>query len=404
MAINATCGRCLQRIKVDPKFAGRKALCPVCEGAVPIPKEGEPGEAVTPVDFLNVIEHFKISDWDKAYCRAALNEGAADEAVIRKSVIGVRRRVKSGLDAIPIGELLVTEGILSAGQHKELVNEVSRKGKPGEEHKACPNCFEGVPASSKKCPYCGEFLGDLQVMDMCPNCKCQQAPGGKFCQDCGADMDSGLVSGPSKKRCPRCGVLTTSMVSVCPVCQTPFDKSAASVSAGKAATKFLTTFKNNMGYLILIALVCVGIWAYKNKDSLLGTVRTELHGEAETKIEDAVREWIEAVKYGDIATLNSMLVSGSVSKKDIPAILGHPGAEIKEIMSVEKTDIKIRGNQATVYVDSKIRIPPKDKSGAGSNIEALGNILGGDQSSTTVKQAKTTWRWASKDDRWLFKK
>ena len=45
MAISATCTKCLQVLKVAEKFAGRKALCPLCENAVAIPKEGEKAAA-----------------------------------------------------------------------------------------------------------------------------------------------------------------------------------------------------------------------------------------------------------------------------------------------------------------------------------------------------------------------
>ncbi len=403
MAINATCGRCLQRVKVDARFAGRKALCPVCDGAVPIPKEGEAGQAVSPVDFVSVIDHFKISDWDKAYCMAAA-KGGVSEAAVRKCVIGVRRRVKSGLEAVPVGELLVTEGVLSSAQHKKLIHAVSKKDKVGEKVTQCPNCFEEIPASSDKCRYCGEILGDLSVMDMCPNCKAQQSAGGRFCQECGADMESGLITGVSKRRCPRCGVLSSSMVAICPVCQTPFDRSAAAASAGVAATKLARVFKDNMGYLILLGLILLGMWAYKNQDRLLGRVRSELHGERETKIEDAVDDWIKAVRYRDVDTMNTLVSGAKITEKDIPRILGHPGVEIKEILEVNRTDIRLVGDRASVYVDTKIRIPQKGADGAASNIEALGNILQKDGASKTVLKANTTWHWVLKDDRWLFQK
>jgi hypothetical protein len=217
-------------------------------------------------------------------------------------------------------------------------------------------------------------------------------------------MESGLITGPSKRRCPRCGVLSSSMVEICPVCQTPFDRSAAAASAGTAASKLAKTFKDNLGYLILIALVLLGVWAYKNRARLMGTVRTGLHGEVETKIEDAVREWIQAVKYRDIDTMNTLVSGGGIAEKDLPAILGHDGVEIKEIMSVRKTDVKIRGDRAAVYVDTKIRVPSKDKSGAASDIEALGNILQKEGASPTVRTSKVTWHWVLKDGRWLYVK
>ncbi len=407
MAINAICTNCLQKTKVGEKFAGRKALCPLCESSILIPKAGEQAAEAAPLDFVTVIDRFKISDWDKLYCKAVTSQGLAKERAVRSAVIDVRKRMRSGQGKLPIGEVFVTDGVISGAQHQKISDVISRKSEPSragaeEAKKACPNCFETISADSKKCPYCAEDLGDLRIMDMCPNCKHQQPPAGRFCQECGADIETGLVGGVSNRKCPRCGMMSSGTETICPICKTSFDKPAGLVTAERTAKKVVTTFRNNVGYLILLAMIIAGLWAYKHREELWTGFRSELHGASETQLQDAVDEWIEALKYGDLGTLNAMVTKGRIEKSDIASILGHPGTEIQEILSIEKSDTNTKKDRAVVYVATKIRIPPKDTPGGGGNLEMMSKLLGGDESSKTIHTAKTAWHWALKDKRWLY--
>ena len=90
MSISATCIKCLQVMKVAEKFAGRKALCPLCENFVAIPKQGEKAAAVAAVDFSTVIDRFAISDWDKAYCKLIVSQELVQKKAVRSAVIDVR--------------------------------------------------------------------------------------------------------------------------------------------------------------------------------------------------------------------------------------------------------------------------------------------------------------------------
>ena len=150
-------------------------------------------------------------------------------------------------------------------------------------------------------------------------------------------------------------------------------------------------------------MVFGGLWLYKNRERLWTEFRAEVHGVAETQLQDAVNEWIAALKYGDVDALSTMVNKGQVQKSDIPRILGHEGQTIQEIMEVEISEIKpsVDGSFATAYVDTKIRIP-KAKSDTSSGMEAMAEALQAGKESKSVKRAKVSWKWVNEGGKWVY--
>lgn len=73
---------------------------------------------------------------------------------------------------------------------KELVHPIQSQ----TQGKRCPNCFEFNEEKITHCAYCNEFIGAIDTMAICPSCKKQQAHA-EYCNDCGADMHTGLIKG-----------------------------------------------------------------------------------------------------------------------------------------------------------------------------------------------------------------
>jgi membrane protease subunit (stomatin/prohibitin family) len=72
----------------------------------------------------------------------------------------------------------------------------------------CPKCGQAVAAGGRFCSNCGADLNPPAAV--CPKCGKAVAPGAKFCGECGAPLQSACVKcgaelAPGAKFCPACG-------------------------------------------------------------------------------------------------------------------------------------------------------------------------------------------------------
>ena len=79
----------------------------------------------------------------------------------------------------------------------------------GTQTTPCPKCGASVPNGSKFCPDCGTPIVNAASKVSCPNCH-RVVPAGKFCPECGAALSAtcpkcGHTNAPGTKFCANCG-------------------------------------------------------------------------------------------------------------------------------------------------------------------------------------------------------
>ena len=94
----------------------------------------------------------------------------------------------------------------------------------------CPQCGTGNPEGTKFCQECGAKLetpmpvAPVEVTT-CPSCGFQNPAGTRFCQECGRDIETPQeAAGPV---CPSCGAANTAGDRFCKECGTPLDEAHA---------------------------------------------------------------------------------------------------------------------------------------------------------------------------------
>ena len=122
-------------------------------------------------------------------------------------------------------ELAAIEG-LDPGDAERVVQTLSS---PPETRIACPTCGAPLPPGSRRCPRCGEAVGQATVP--CARCGAPVPPGEDACPVCGLPLVAATgTTGPSRTACSACGELIPTGASVCPSCGTPREGPGAASS------------------------------------------------------------------------------------------------------------------------------------------------------------------------------
>ncbi|MBI5365556.1 MAG: zinc ribbon domain-containing protein [Planctomycetes bacterium] len=397
------CPHCGTPLRASGKFAGRRGLCPACEGSLVLPAVAPPpapNAAPAPATAVTVdpgAPHGEASivrravaygksataDDNRLYLKVAAEKGFLVGAMIEKAQ---RAHERLGLraQAPAMGEFLVERGFLTADENRTVILLLNRaraqlaaapaaagsrprtKGSTRE----CPNCFETINAESKSCRYCGIILTTPELTDHCPNCFGQQAPGGQFCLRCGANMETGLVGDQVRRRCPKCGILATGMETICVVCRTPFDRAEATVVAGQVARGAAQVLYDHRGFLVLGLLLLGCVWLYRNREVLFQGVSAQLHGASEAALRRRVDDFGQALRYRDWEGLAKLvradggLLAGDDVRRAWRAVTG-ADAEGDRVTEVTVRELKADGEGATVYADLVLEPAPAAAGAAG---------------------------------------
>ena len=296
--------------------------------------------------------------------------------------------------------------------HTIPTHDVSMQSLDKKDGKKCPNCFEINVAKTDKCKYCGEFLGKYDLNEICPNCKEEQVPENKYCRNCGVNMKTGLIDGMTRRPCPRCGIISSGMETVCVVCQTPLDATPSQVKVEKAAQSFIKVFADNFSLIILLAFIVTGAYVVVNWNKVRTSFSSSYYGSEEAELRDAVRRLAAALKYHDWNSIQQMvkgtlqldyscfaMVTGISKVKDPEAVY--------TLVECKISGINISGNQAMVYMDlvykktsrRKLKTPdtkPKDTLEAWAEMSRKLKEAGG----SSAEKLAVTWEWHNINGVW----
>lgn len=286
--------------------------------------------------------------------------------------------------------------------------DVSQKAEAGEGEKKCPNCFEYSDSKVKSCAYCGEFMGKYELNETCPNCKEEQPPGNQYCCKCGVNIKSGLYDGVVRRTCPRCGILSSGMETVCVVCKTPLDASATVVRSEDNLKKVVRFISDNAAVLFLLCFLAIAAYITVHWREIEGSFTGSYYGKEEAGLRKEVQGFSAALKYRDWATISQMLTTPQkLGYRDFPKVAGisRPrGTALYELDFAEVSKVTISGTDATVYLDlacRKFDMNADEERAAEEDLTSWMSKLKETGAQSAVQKQPVTWRWSNLDGKWL---
>lgn len=331
----------------------------------------------------------------------------------------LRAAVRMGEPARRLGEALLERGLLDEEQHQKLIRRINRQeaasmtaGPPEaekEELLECPNCFEWIKRRSRSCRFCGVLFGKIDVHDTCTNCGHAQLPGGKYCRACGVSLETGrLPTQPVKKPCPRCGLKSSGMETICVVCGTPFDRLPILVSIQDAFKRVRKWTRAHSGMLFLAVLLIAVILVWRNWDSLVQTGRSLVYGDDLARVRTVAEEFINLIPYRDQASLRARMTPEASRRME-----SNPDRELARLWGREKEgetllllcieDVRYEVFQCKAYLKATILIPPEGESSPGGGLDELGALLGTAKPKRREVQRFLVWTFrATASGDWYF--
>lgn len=361
MSVRFQCNRCQEKIELDEKLVGRKVACPMCETRLVVPEpDDEP--LFVEQDIRLALEYFKLSAWDKAFARKALENGFVGPDSLHEAVTKVRRAMQKG-QKLTIDQYLLSREAITP--QKALITKKLVKALPGSAELAgealaeCPNCFETIRANATECPYCAQRIGDLTVSAMCPACKREQASGRKYCISCGADMETGLRPGVREK--------------------------VARTDSARRLKEWLANHSLGIA-AALVAVVAVIAWTKRADIGRAIHLTPTLEEADRAGLEARLRRFDDALRHGDMDIMAKML-DPKLPKRKRKAderlrsvILGF-GQPVQQVLSVGHDEIRFAedGHSAAVHTE-------------------IGGALGGGVGLST----KVLWKWVEREGEWYY--
>jgi DNA-directed RNA polymerase subunit RPC12/RpoP len=409
MNVRFQCTRCQEKIALHEKFVGRKVACPMCETRLVVPRPDEEPLFVAQ-DIALALEHFKLTAWDRAFARKALENDFVGPQALHEAVTNVRRAMQKRRK-LTIDEFLLSRKAITS-QHalitRKLVKALPGSGElAGEALAECPNCFETIKANARVCPYCGQKIGDLSVMAMCPACKREQPPKRKFCVGCGADMATGVKPGSQEKVCARCGELEIHGSPVCRACGTDLSRTPSDLAKADSARRTKEWIANHSLSLVvaLLAVAALVVWMKRAE------VKAWLFGADRAALDARLEGFDDALRYGDLDTLAKMLdpeLPKSKRKADPrlrALILGSedPSMFVREVESIEHDKINFADDarSATVYTQTRGRLGEGEHA---KSVESSADLpavigIGGKRKGLS---AQVAWKWVERKGEWYY--
>jgi len=405
------CRHCLNKLSAAEGLVGRHMECPMCETVLTVPAP-DASRGFAEQNLLEALDRFKLSDWDRAYARKALEMEVADSRTVGEAVVAVRSAARKGRKR-SVGEELLRKGAIDRQKDlniRELVRGATRpKGKLTE----CANCFETIAADATVCPYCGQEFGDLLVMQMCPNCKREQPSGAKECSGCGADMVTGLKSGGYVTRCPRCGQVALPGQVECLLCGTSLSRSVESIRREEKIERVKQWIALHSLSLMLAGMLIAGLVVWKYWSDIRRVVSSFVVGEDQTALKERLEAFDSALKFADFRTPTDMIdpsLGLQATERTRSCILG--GQDLATV--VERVDeighpemqLDKGAGAATVYTKVRGRLVAAGTEGVKVESSAdlpgvLANLAGGAKSKTALS-SEVTWRWVLRKGRWYY--
>ena len=260
MDYNIECSQCRETLAVSDDIIGRSIHCPLCEKEQIVPAY-DPNRVALQQDIGEAIGFFKLTDWDRIYGKKLLELKMVEPIVLRNAIHSAIRATRYGAKTA-LSEELIRRRIID--EKTDLVLRELINGSPGaEKYAQCANCFAAIPAKSGQCQFCGHAVQDLHIVEMCPNCKRNQAAGAQLCRACGADMETGLKPEPKLSRCPHCGFEITDQRLNCPKCGTGLSGEAMGTQLRKFRS-FREALAANTLIILLLVLVIGGVGVWRN--------------------------------------------------------------------------------------------------------------------------------------------
>ncbi len=402
MPVDFQCEQCYEKISAKEALVGRRVLCPMCDTILAVPTKG----AARPVlehDLSESIPRFKLTEWDRAYAARALEIGKVKPDRLRQAIRSLRRAQRSGKGASLNESLLQSHFIAEADDRAVQQSIRGAAAEGGQRFTECPNCFATIPASSgtRQCSYCGQLLGEIHVMDMCPNCKAEQHMGKKLCNSCGADMSTGIMPNQPVRKCPRCGTAIRGELRSCPLCDTAMHRSVAGVALEEELRRGGRLIKHWLPIAAVLAICIASVWLGLNWEKLV-------YGKARVSLDKRVAALDDALKYGDLDAIAKVIDPGlkhQATETTRAAILGadQPGERIRSVLEIRHVNFSVGKTNASVYTKTRVSLQPLQQS---VRIKTSGDLPAAAEGMGLMSRKRSgnvAWKWIRRSGAWYYR-
>lgn len=398
------CTFCYETLEVTDDFVGRTIMCPMCQTPLTVPAN-DPNRLALTQDFNDALTHFKLTEFDRAYARKALELKLVEVAALRPVLENVIRAARHGKKSA-LNDELIAKGAIDKKTNLVL-HELVKGGQRGEKIAECPNCFAAVPAKGAACPFCAQKLNDLLICDMCPNCKRNQPRGSAICRICGADIESGLKPSNKLSRCPRCEHEIRGEHLHCPVCRTELKHYFMRTQMRRLRTLRESLWANAFTIFFLLCMIG-GAYAWHNWSLIHKSASTFLKGEDRTALDERLRKFDIALKFDDITTLTTYLDPQLHREADESmrlAMLGSdPGTGAPQVEKISHEEFEVDSKTATATVYTRITGTYRLDSIKTPDLASSADLEGATKSILSARNLNNSvpWKWVRIDEKWYY--
>ena len=389
MPIRFQCSFCLNKLKAEDSFAGRRIACPMCETRLEVPEPGTPPPFLVE-NLADAIDHYKISDFDRACAKKALELGLVPTDKLGRAIAKLREEMMRGkrttlveilrrygrIDEAGERTLRAAAGVPEPARDKSRTS--SGSSRPKREHRDSLQILRQTVVLDPEAHELAKGPVPLVLGMALPRCpKCGRRVKGNRCEACSADV-------PGLARAPRAGP-----------------------SLRGAVTWFARNWLGILGVTVALALA----WAGFNWSRVRLATSSLLKGETRAALEERVRLFDRALEFGDLEALSGMLATppgGGVTPELRAFILSGQEAipPIEKVRSIEHPEIELDepAGRATVYTRvraklelAKVKAPDIETS---ADVASAGRVMIGAAGGLTAELA---WKWVLIDDQWLYR-
>jgi hypothetical protein len=362
----------------------------MCETSLDVPQPGTPPPFLVE-DLVDALDRYKISDFDRACAKRALDLGLVPTAKIGSAIAKLRGEMLRGRSPTLLAILRKYGRIDEQGERK------IRSGIDVSEPSA---------ASSRKSGKAKRLHSDsLHILKQ------------TVVLDVAAfELAKGpvpAVPGPALNRCPTCGrTLKAEAASAgkCPACAADVCGLVPAPSGGGFFRGALAWFGGNWLALLGVAAAVTLAWAGLNWSRVRRQGAALLKGETRAALEERVRKFDRALEFGDLETLSKMLATsprdGVTNELRAFILSGQtPPPPIEKVRSIEHPEIELdeQAGRATVFTRvrakldlAKVKTPDVETSG---DVAAAGRAVIGSAGGLSTEIA---WKWVLQGDMWRY--